>query len=340
MLLPNNFARTEAVEGVEIPIVDFSVLRERPHSEGELRALADELAATCRDVGFFYAEHHGIPDELFERARRATLDFFALPRERKDEVHISRSRNHRGYFPAFEENPLGAFEKDCKEGFDMALEIPEDDPAVRAGLPLHGPNSWPSSLPGFREALTDLYEALRGFSSDVVGLFARALHLPADYFDQYTRKPMCQLRILRYPAGGDRSGSTVGAGAHTDYGLVSNIWQMDHTGLEIQRVDGTWVQAPTVDGTLVCPIGDAIDILTNGSWRATVHRVVHGGDTRHSAAFFYDPDYGCPLVPLDRFVSEQFPARYAATTMGAHITRGFDGTFTYRNTEGSARHDA
>ena len=36
--------------------------------------------------------------------------------------------------------------------FDLALEMPPEDPDVIAGKPFHGPNVWPEGLPGFRDA--------------------------------------------------------------------------------------------------------------------------------------------------------------------------------------------
>ena len=39
----------------------------------------------------------------------------------------------------------------------------------------------------------------------------------------------------------------------------------------------------------------------------------------------------CVIEPLPRFVSGSRPPRYAPTTMGAHMERGYNGSFQYRS---------
>ncbi|MFC7522029.1 hypothetical protein ACFQS6_22650 [Xanthomonas populi] len=54
------------------------------------------------------------------------------------------------------------------------------------------------------------------------------------------------------------------------------------------------------------------------------------GKTRHSLNFFFDPDDDCVVEPLPPFVTAAAPARYAPTTMGAHLVQSFNGVFEYR----------
>jgi isopenicillin N synthase-like dioxygenase len=70
---------------------------------------------------------------------------------------------------------------------------------------------------------------------------------------------------------------------------------------------------------------------TNDHWRATPHRVLNvSGRTRHSLNFFFDPHFDCIVAPLPQFVTAENAARYAPTTMGAHLVQSFDGVFEYR----------
>ena len=52
--------------------------------------------------------------------------------------------------------PVGAEltsgQPDLKEGLYFGAELPDDDPRVRAGLPLHGRNLFPAQVPGLRGA--------------------------------------------------------------------------------------------------------------------------------------------------------------------------------------------
>jgi isopenicillin N synthase-like dioxygenase len=267
-------------------------------------------------------------------------DFFLLPEQDKMSIYISRSPFHRGYHPLGEENALGSPVQDLKEVFDMALELPMDDPDVRAGKPFHGPNAWPEVMPRFKPTMLRLYEEWRQVCARISSLFAVEFGLPDDYFVNRTNKPMCQLRAAKYPPQETPSEvDPIGCGAHTDYGIVSIIWQIDAPGLQLKNRDGDWVNAPLVPGAFVCPIGDATEILTNGDWKATVHRVINlGGGIRHSSAFFFDPNYDCELAPLPAFVGDTRPPRFERTTMGAHVTRGFNGTFRYRTAAGKDGH--
>jgi isopenicillin N synthase-like dioxygenase len=319
----------------EIPVVDLTAVKSSDPER--VMALAQSLGEVCRDVGFFCVENHAVGEDFLAHVADQVYRFFDLPEDEKNKIHISKSPYHRGYFPEREENPLGSDVPDLKEGFDMALELPPDDPDVAAGKPLHGPNVWPDALPEFQPALQGLYDEFRRSCSEISGLFALALGLERDYFVDKTDKPLCQLRAVKYPPHpyvAPDENDPVACGIHTDYGIVSMIWQMDLAGLELQTPGGEWVSVPIIPGTFTCPIGDASEIWTNGYWRATPHRVVNVADRpRHSVAFFFDPNYDCVIEPFDAFVTQDRPARYDPTTMGAHVQRGFDGTFAYRKPE-------
>ena len=328
-----NHIRIEQFGKVQIPVVDLS-----PVLKGDAeatRTLAKSVASVCRDFGFLYVENHGIDSEFLDKAQHIIEKFFQLSDEEKLQIHISKSAYHRGYFPNGEENALGSPVKDIKEAFDMALELSPDDPCVVAGKPFHGPNAWPDALPEFKTIMLELYEKWRLMCSRISKVFALALELPEDYFVDKTNKPMAQMRAAFYPNQRPTEvKDAVGCGAHTDYGIVSAIWQIDVPGLQIETLAGEWIDAPRIPGTFVCPLGDMIEHWTNGFWKATNHRVINiSGEARHSAAFFFDPNYDCIIAPLSQFVSDKTPAAYEPITMGEHVRRGFDGTFNYRTTQ-------
>lgn len=329
----NEFIRYHAADGVMIPIINMRAVRGR--DEGQKAALAKALGDVCQNVGFFYVEDHGVSEILLKLAEQAVHDFFNLPLEEKMKIHISRSPFHRGYVPSGEENAYGSKIKDIKEVFDMALELPLDDADVLAGKFFHGPNTFPEALPQFKPTLLWLYREWQALCEDISEMMALALGLPNGFFIERSQKPLAQLRAAKYPAQpATDTGGAIGCGTHTDYGIVSIIWQLDVGGLEIEDIKGNWFRAPRIPGTFVCPIGDAIGIWTNGTWRPTPHRVLNASQQqRHSLSFFYDQDHDCLMQPLPGFVDEARPSRYAPTTMGAHVARGFDDTFEYRKSQ-------
>jgi isopenicillin N synthase-like dioxygenase len=125
---------------------------------------------------------------------------------------------------------------------------------------------------------------------------ALSLGLDPDYFlSTYTREPTVLFRIFHYP---NTTNSGWGVGEHTDYGLLTLLAQDQHGGLQVES-KGEWIDAPPIQDTLVCNLGDMLDRLTGGYYRSTAHRVRNSsGHGRLSFPLFFDPDFDAELVPL------------------------------------------
>lgn len=80
-----------------IPVIDVGSIRSG--DLGERRKVAAQIRDACTQVGFFYIENHGIPEELLQEVFKLAGEFFALPFEQKMEVFIDNSPNFRGYTP-------------------------------------------------------------------------------------------------------------------------------------------------------------------------------------------------------------------------------------------------
>ena len=78
----------------EVPKIDMR----RIYSDDieDRKALAEEVGAACRDVGFFYAVNHGVDEQLLDDTFKAVEKFFALPTEVKMEVHNQKTEKFRG----------------------------------------------------------------------------------------------------------------------------------------------------------------------------------------------------------------------------------------------------
>lgn len=277
-----------------IPIVDVGPLRARSDTASRSRA-AEEIAAACRESGFFYARGHGIPMELLARLDAAARTFFALPIERKMEIAMARSGHAwRGYFPLGAELTSGY--ADAKEGVYFGAEIARDDP--RARLPLHGPNLFPIDVPELRPEVLEFMSAASVAAHAILEGIALGLALDADYFrTHYTSEPTMLFRIFRYPPIATDHDEW-GVGEHTDYGLLTLLAQDDVGGLQVKTQHG-WIDAPPIEGTLVCNIGDMLDRLTGGYFRSTPHRVRNkSGRERLSFPFFFDPALDAEVKPL------------------------------------------
>lgn len=330
MMSDSRHLRFEIHAGIEVPIVDLSSAWT---GDAEARlAVARVLGEVHERYGYSYFEGHGTSEELLSKVHQQIADFFDLPAEEKMKLHISQSPYHRGFVSNGHESPLHGEHPDVKECFDIDLDLPADDPEVLAGVPFRGHNSWPEALPGYQPVMAHFYDVWRGLSERISRLIALSLDLPEDWFAVRTDKPLSRLRTNKYfPQDNPSADGPIGCGTHTDYGLMSFIWQIDNPGLQIRALSGEWFDAPIIPGALTMVLGDAAEIWTNGHLKATVHRVINtSGKQRLSVSWFDQHNYECELRPLEKFVSPTRPARYEPITMGAWKNRGFDGIFEYR----------
>lgn len=264
---------------------------------GTRGVVAQQIAAACRDTGFFYVTDHGIAAGLIAQLDALARQFFTLPEDEKMQIAMAKGgRAWRGFFPVGGELTSGR--PDIKEGIYFGSELPVTDARVRAGLPLHGANLFPAQVPALRDAVLAYLDAATRTSHALMEGIALSLDVEAQYFQkQYTSDPTILFRIFHYPSTtyGDDSW---GVGEHTDYGLLTLLVQDDAGGLQVKTKEG-WIDAPPIPGTLICNIGDMLDRLTGGSYKSTPHRARNvSGRSRISFPFFFDPGFDAEIVPL------------------------------------------
>jgi isopenicillin N synthase-like dioxygenase len=150
-----------------------------------------------------------------------------------------------------------------------------------------------------------------------------ALDLPPDFFNDKHTGLTQTLRFLNYPPSGQPEAGQLGAGAHTDYGTITLLFQDNKGGLQVQNVDGDWVDAPPIEGTVVINTGDLIARWSNDVFKSTPHRVVPRPESavegRQSIAFFSDPDPDVLIETFPSCITDDRPARYPPITAGEHI---------------------
>jgi isopenicillin N synthase-like dioxygenase len=199
-----------------IPIIDVSDLVAGLPSQA---AVAERLGAACRESGFFYVVGHSVDEDLLVRLHDLSREFFTQDVEEKLKVRMALGgRAWRGYFRVGDELTSGR--PDQKEGLYCGAELPPDDPRVRAGTPLHGPNLFPVRPEGLREAVLEYMAALTGLGHRLMAGLALSLGLEETYFAEHgTAEPLVLFRIFNYPPPADPT--LWGVGEHTDYGLLT-----------------------------------------------------------------------------------------------------------------------
>ncbi|MDX2030820.1 MAG: 2-oxoglutarate and iron-dependent oxygenase domain-containing protein [Blastocatellia bacterium] len=279
-----------------IPIIDIRALTS---GDAARIAVAERIGRACREQGFFYIAGHGIDEELPMRLERLSRRFFEQPAEEKMQLRMELGgRAWRGYFPVGGELTSGR--PDLKEGLYLGAELGADHPMVRAQIPLHGPNLFPSNLPGFRETALEYMAALTILGHRLMAGLSLSLGYEETWFaDRYTADPLILFRIFNYPSVDSSADPDAwGVGEHTDYGLLTILRQDDSGGLQI-RTNAGWIAAPVVPGAFVCNIGDMLERLTGGLYRSTPHRVRNPSRrSRLSFPFFFDPNFNAELQPV------------------------------------------
>ena len=283
-----------------LPVIDMAPLF-RAEEMAAQRQVAEAIRAACRHHGFFFLTGHGVAPALLAELEAVSRRFFALPREAKMAIPMAKGGPAwRGYFPVGQELTSG--KPDIKEGLYFGSELPPEHPRVADGWPLHGANLWPAELPEMRETVLRYMAAVSRAAQTLLRGVAMALGLPADYFQTaYTAEPTVLFRIFHYPAtapeGIDASESW-SVGEHTDYGLLTLLAQDESGGLQVKS-QGRWIAVPPLPGTLVCNIGDMLDLLTGGWFCSTPHRVDNqSGRDRLSFPLFFDPDFAAEMRRL------------------------------------------
>ena len=276
----------------EIPILDAQSIV----NNNDITLFAKSVRDACQNMGFFYVTNHGISQITIDSAFEASKKFFSEPLEKK--MLVSKDKFHRGYLPIGTTRYPGKA-ADLKDSFDIGIELPLSHPDVVAGLPLHGPNQWPS-INGFREAAESYFGAVKQFGFGLLRVFAKSLELEEEFFINYYQNPTVLMRMLHYPpqAQAQEPGS-IGAYPHTDYGVITVLAQDPSGGLELQKKDGSWIAAPYVPGTFVINIGDLMAHWTNGLYQSNKHQVVNRtGKERFSIPFFFNPDHRAIIKSL------------------------------------------
>ncbi|OSC98036.1 Clavaminate synthase-like protein [Trametes coccinea BRFM310] len=327
----------EAAEAFEdIPIIDLKDI-DSPDPVVR-RALGEAVRDACINVGFFYVKNHGIPGETIERALSASKEFFSLPLEKKMELDIRKTSNFKGYNPVLSSNNDPLNRGDLHEGFEFGWEELQaracDEKRANDGV-MAGANVWPTDVPGFRESTLGYYHAAVSLGRKLFPLFALALDLPEDFFDDKTKNSAAIMRVLHYPPQtGPVDDRVIGIGAHTDFEVSQSLcftilWQEPGIqALQVLNKQNQWIDAPPIPGTLVVNLGDQFARWTNDVFKSTVHRAINrSGVRRYSIPLFFGTDYDVKLEPITSCVSPERPPKYEVVTAGEYVKERLKATY-------------
>jgi isopenicillin N synthase-like dioxygenase len=282
-------------------------------------ALIREITNACHDPGFFYIHNTCVSSERIEACIEATRQFFETPDDGpvKQDVHNRYAEEKKGWGPLFGEPSYQKGTIAHVESFDLGQQLTEDR-YLDLGMP---PNLWPD-IPGFREVVMNYYRNVTKLGRKISEVISEILEMKPDFINSHSGfKAPRTLRLLHYPANDTPSNmQNVGISAHTDFECFT-IMNQTAAGLELTNVDGEWCQAPSDIGTFTIILGDMTERFSNGTLKASGHRVVNTPWTRYSLILFFAVDGDYEVAPLPQFVSDQHPPMFEPVTQNDHIRR-------------------
>lgn len=311
----------------------FSVLNCIDLSNPEINQSVNLLKQACLDSGFFYVVNHGISEEFMDDVFSQSKRFFALPL--KEKMKVLRNEKHRGYTPVLDEllDPENQVHGDYKEGYYIGVEVDEDDP--ESLKPFYGPNKWPASdiVPGWRETMEKYHQEALKVGKAVGKIIALALDLDANFFDkpEMLGEPIATLRLLHYQGQiSDPAKGLYGAGAHTDYGLITLLATDDVSGLQICKDRDAkpqiWEDVAPLKGAFIVNLGDMLERWSNCVFKSTLHRVLGNGQERYSIAYFLEPSHDCLVECLPTCKSDNNPPKYPPILCRDYLTQRYSDT--------------
>lgn len=288
-----------------LPLVDMSASADAGH----------DIDVGLSTYGFLQLANFGITSTELDEVFRASEAFFKGPADIKRQCAYRSAAENFGYQGLLEENLDPGAPADLKETFTMRNIVVNPPP----------PERWPSDA--FRETMCRFYAHALACAHEIQRRMAATLELPEDYFTRLHSGQNVTLRLLHYPANaalqspGEPDPAQMGAGAHTDYGFMTLLFQHGVGGLQVIDSNNTWIDVPPRDDAVVVNSGDMLERWTNGKYKSTMHRVIAktGDRDRLSIAIFIDPDTDALIEALPSCVSSDNPARFAPISAGAHL---------------------
>lgn len=290
---------------------DLAVIDMAPYIEGSEKGrdqVAKEIYHAAHNIGFLYLKNFGMSTDMLETAFGTAYSLF----NSKEKLNVAYNSEINHGFTSIKGEALDPSKPaDLKETFTSRN---------LANIP-SGPEFWPN--PQFEAFMRDFYSRVRKIASDVMGAFALALDLPNGFFDSKHTGITQTLRLLHYPPIKHVSDGQLGAGAHTDYGTLTVLFQDSAGGLQVKGIDGKWVDAPPIPGTAIINTGDLISRWSNDFFKSTSHRVIPRSSAmkkgRLSIAFFSDPDPEVVIKTFPKCITTNNPLKYDTITAGEHI---------------------
>ncbi|KAG2136002.1 hypothetical protein DEU56DRAFT_913091 [Suillus clintonianus] len=283
----------ETLEYADLAIIDIS----KADTEEGRAALAIEVREALLNHGFFYVVNHGYSQDQTGRIFDiADLPFSAVSDSEKQIFAgtMKQTGSYQGYKLRNYWHIDGGV-RDQIEHYNINRDV------TKRGHP---------------ETLRHLLPEIKEFCKHnhfnvlhpILRLIARSLELPEDTLvnnHDYDAVGETYVRFMNYPRTEEEETKTknVWLKGHTDFGSITILWSQPVAALQILTREGEWRWIRHIENAIVVNAGDALDFLTGGYYKGTIHRVVkppedQRGYARLGVFYFTMPNDDVKLVPM------------------------------------------
>lgn len=300
-----NTSNPIAAEPGDIPIVDLGPFR-ASGTRADLNAAAHAVRTACEQVGFFQLVGHGLSADavadIFEQTRR----FHSLPEHVKHDVHIDNPSwplSGVGWLP-FGQRRLPRREL----GNENVAFLIKSDATISSS-----DNQWldDAVLPGFRAAVEKYADKIEAVAMTLVRVYAVALDLDPDWFDEAFAEPFWRLRLTQYPPQTDPATEAFGIAPHVDTTFFTLLVQ-DAPGLTIHHAQrNQWLHVPVIEDAIVVNTGELLRQWSNDRFLSTRHFANNTSTgLRHSVPLFFNASGDWPMECIPTCWGPDNPPRY------------------------------
>ena len=313
-----SYATANDISVYAIPVIDIASVRAR--DAVGTRRVAAQMQQAATEVGFFYIANHGVDDGLIQETLRVAREFFESPEVDKRSVKVTLKK--RGYIEPSTAKMKGGKKLDFRETFLWGREFTPETLATLAEVPLIGPNQWPDVVADMPEVFNRYFETCVELGRELLRVFALALDVDTEYFAGRFDHTMARGSALYYPPQPAEMGEDqFGIGPHTDWGVLTLLYQDDVGGLQVRGRDGKWLAAHPIADTYVVNVGDCLERWTNKHFLSNEHRALNTSSRiRQALVTFVDPDFDTDIIPV---VAAGEQAQFAPITCGEQVLESF-----------------
>ncbi|GBE88138.1 Clavaminate synthase-like protein [Sparassis latifolia] len=258
----------EDLDWADLVTLDFNLFAT---AEGK-KALAATFVKAVREYGFFYVKNFNISQERVNRQFSVGKQFYELPLEEK--LKYVPEGLEDGYYNGYV--PAGRRILDPVSGLRDRVEV-YNIPKFNGDFEHQHPAI-------IQEHISEIEEFARSLHTEVLDplhvLLALALELPEDYFlniHRYDVKSEDHLRYMKYSKYTPEENLKIGkkwVDGHTDLGSFTLLFRQPVAALQIKNpINGEWKWVKPQDGTITVNTCDALNFLTGGYVKSTIHRV-------------------------------------------------------------------